>query len=75
MTIPEALPFVQKLYSRHGAGCCLHVVLDDGNVKDDDVKFCIEEAQTKGHQDCLELAKILLEMSKTQRKKLGSVKR
>src|SRR5690606_16179911 len=31
------LPLAQLVYRRHAAGCCLHVVLDDGNVDDDSV--------------------------------------
>jgi hypothetical protein len=66
-TVPEVLPFVNELYKRHAAGCCLHVVLDDGNVEDSSVEHCIENAE---HDDCIRLAHLLRLMSKTQRKKL-----
>lgn len=76
LTVPEVAPLVRALYARPGgeAGCCLHVVLDDGNVKDDQVRFCLDEAGRKGHPDCAELASKLLEMSKTQRLKLRSIR-
>lgn len=50
----------------------LHVVLEDGNVKDDNVLFCIEWAEERGDTEGAELARVLLTMSKTQRLKLGA---
>jgi hypothetical protein len=72
-TIPEVAPLVLALYRREGgcAGCCLHIVLDDTNVKDSDVAFCLRQAQERGHEDCIALALKLVEMSKTQRFKLS----
>jgi hypothetical protein len=71
-TVPEVLPLVRELYAQPGggAGCCLHIVLDDGNVHDDNVGFCIERADEVGHERCLKLARTLLLMSRTQRLKL-----
>lgn len=69
-TVPEIAPMVRALYARHSAGCCLHIVLDDGNVGDDCVKSCIREAIERGHADCMKLSIILLVMSRTQRLKL-----
>jgi len=73
-TIHEVWPLVRELYSRHGAGCCLHIVLDDGNVMDDDVRFCIEWADKEGCKPCAELGQLLLRMSRTQRKKLCAMR-
>lgn len=70
-TVPEVTPLVEALYQRHGAGCCLHIVLDDGNVRDSDVDFCVTYAEEQGHEDCLHLAQQLRAMSRTQRAKLG----
>lgn len=70
-TIPEVFPAVRALYARNLVGCCLHVVLDDGNVEDASVEHCIEWAQKQGHPECEALARTLLRMSKTQRLKLG----
>jgi hypothetical protein len=71
-TVTDAYPLVQKIYERSCVGCCLHVVLDDGNIENDHVQFCLEEAQKKRHAECLELAEMLLLMSKTQRRKIYS---
>ena len=70
-TVSEVLPAVRELYARHPAGCCLHIVLDDGNVDDDSVRFCVGYAVGEGHTECEWLARILLRMSKTQRLRLG----
>ncbi len=46
-----------ELYSEHSAvGCCLHVVTDDFNVRDEDVDFCIGLAREKNHPFCIDLA-------------------
>jgi hypothetical protein len=72
-TVPEVLPLVRALYAREGGsvGCCLHIVLEDGNFEDGNVQHCYEYAIERGHEDCRVLAGILLLMSKTQRKKLS----
>lgn len=72
-TVPEVRPLVKALFaSEHGSvGGCLHIVLDDGNVQDHDVQFCLDYAKEQGCQQCMELAAILLKMSRTQRLKLG----
>jgi hypothetical protein len=40
-----------------GCGCCLHIILDDGNVRESDVLFCLENAK---HGICREVAELLL---------------
>ena len=71
-TVPEVLPLVNALYARHSAGCCLHIVLDDGNVSTGSVEWCVGDATERGHEDCVRLAKLLLQMSRTQRLKLAN---
>jgi hypothetical protein len=70
-TITEVGPLVAALYERNCVGCCLHIVLDDDNIGDKSVEFCLEQAKAKGHADCQRLAELLLQMSKTQRLKLA----
>ena len=69
-TVPEVLPKVRAYYETNPVGGSLHLVLEDGNVRDKDVQFCLEYAISKGDIEGEELAKILLTMSKTQRLKL-----
>ena len=68
----DQIPAIRDIYARHCAGCCLHIVLDDGNVRDDCVDFCIDAAQEKGHKDCEAVAVALRAMTKTQRMKLAN---
>ncbi len=72
-SVAAILPLVQRHYANPGgsAGCCLHIVLDDGNLGDEHVIYCVKVAKHKGHKDCEGLARILFCMSKTQRKKLS----
>ena len=69
-TIPEVLPKVQEYYKDHLTGGSLHIVLDDGNVRDSDVMFCLELAKQRDDTKGIELANLLLRMSTTQRRKL-----
>jgi hypothetical protein len=70
--VPDVLPLVRALYATdHGScGGCLHIVLDDGNVSDGNVQWCLDHAIERGCQQCEPIARLLLHMSKTQRLKL-----
>lgn len=70
ITIPEVMPLVEEYMSRNLTGGSLHIVLEDGNIDNDDVLFCKEYAIEQGDLFGIELADILLQMSKTQRKKI-----
>lgn len=72
-TIPEVLPFAKAVYERNGVGCCAHIVLDDDNVSNSDVQFCLEQAKEVNHLDCIQLCELLMQMSRTQRLKLGGL--
>jgi hypothetical protein len=48
----------------------LHIVLSDGNVGEDSVRFCMAWARDHNDTEGLALAAILLSMSRTQRLKL-----
>lgn len=69
LTLPGIADEVRALYYRSPVGCCLHIVLDDGNVSDDNVQYCVELARERGHAECELLAVKLSFMSKTQRSK------
>jgi hypothetical protein len=47
-----------------GCGCCLHIVLDDGNVKEYHVRYCLENAE---HGICKEVAEMLLRLTEEGR--------
>jgi hypothetical protein len=63
----KARRMIDQLYNRHSAGCCLHIVTDDGNIADNHVRFCVEYAVKEGHPSCEELAKLFLSMTIRQR--------
>ena len=73
--VGEVCKLVKTLYEDMGE-CCggmLHIVLDDGNLDDDDLQWCIEycnrEENTDRHDKsiCLEIAHRMLNLSKEQR--------
>lgn len=66
-TVPDALPLKASIYARHSAGCCLHVVIDDGNLGNSTIASCLADAE---HDDCRALAAMLLQMTMTQRRKI-----
>jgi hypothetical protein len=75
-TVPDVVPLVRAYYGKPGneAGGSLHIVLDDCNVDDADVRFCRDTAAERDDDDGVALADILLTMSKTQRLKLARLK-
>lgn len=50
-----------------GAGCCLHVLTDDGNIRDSDVDFVADWARCKGHSFCGLVAAKIRGMSEEER--------
>lgn len=72
-TVPELIPMVRKYYQKDGnsVGGNLHLVLEDKNVGDGNILFCINEAQKTGDVDGEQIAHLLLRMTKTQRLKLA----
>lgn len=72
-TIPEVIERFRAYHRMHPTTWgALHIVLSDGNVADSHVESCIRNAQETGDTEGEELARILLRMSQTQRRKLGS---
>jgi hypothetical protein len=72
-TIPEVLDRFRAYRWHEPAWGALHIVLDDGNVKNADVRFCIELARERGDEEGRALAEILLTMTRTQRLKLAGL--
>ncbi len=72
-TVPEVLPLVHDLYrSDHGTvGGCLHSVLDDGNIEDGAIQYCLKEAEAEDCKPCTTIARLLMRMSRTQRTKIS----
>lgn len=71
-TVLEVLQLVRTYYAKpgNGAGGCLHLVLDDGNIQDNHVEFCRDYARQENDDDGVILATSLLKMSLDQRKEI-----
>ena len=69
----ELVPTIEAVYEYSGVGGNLHVVLDDGNIRDDDIRFCqarIAEEPDETKRDVeARCAELLLRASRTQRLK------
>lgn len=72
-TVPEVLPLVWAYYAKegNGTGGSLHIVLEDENIEDHHVRFCLQWARDHNDPDGIALAELLLRMSHTQRKELS----
>jgi hypothetical protein len=68
---PELLERFKAYHRDNGAWGSLHIVLDDNNLKDSNVRFCVKFANEEGDSEGEALAEILLTMSKTQRGKIA----
>lgn len=65
--LPLVAPLVVAFYQNEPAGGGLHVVLDDGNIEDDSVRYCVNQAAKEGDAPAELLGRVLLLMSRTQR--------
>lgn len=70
-TILEVMPLVLALYKARNSACCLHIVLENNNIDNSHIEFCLDTAFKAQHLDCSLLAKILMQMTKTQRLKIS----
>jgi hypothetical protein len=66
----RVIELLQRIYQRHAAGCCLHIVTDDGNIETEHVEWSRDYARKQGHVDCVEAAELLLQMSEEDRKNI-----
>lgn len=69
----DVLQRFRAYHQVHAAWGSLHIVLDDDNVGDDDVQFCIDYARDSNGAEGEALARILSTMSRTQRRKIASI--
>jgi len=74
-TVPEVLPLAIAYVERHPIGGNLHIVLDGRNFGDHHVLLCAEQAAEAGDRDGVRLARILLRMSRIQRRRLNALLR
>ena len=70
---PELIEKFKAYHQRpeNGAWGSMHIVLDDGNYEDGHVDFCVQYALENADIEGWELAKILRQLSITQRIKIA----
>lgn len=73
ITVPEVKDRFKAYHLNNPSWGSLHIVLEDNNIKDYHVRYCIEYALEEGDQEGAELGRILLKLSKSQRLKLGQL--
>lgn len=65
--INQAIELIRPYYESELAGGNLHVSLDDGNMEDGNVWFCLEEAVKERDLDGAKIAVFLLTMTEDER--------
>lgn len=68
---PELVDRFAAYYAEHLAWGALHIVLDDANLSDSSVDYCIEWAVAQGDTEGEALARILRGLTRSQRFRLG----
>lgn len=71
-TVPDVTVLVGGYYMMEGneSGGYLHIALDDGNMEDRHIDFCIEKAAEAKDRCGVALGHVLRLMSRTQRKRV-----
>lgn len=65
--IDDAVAALKAVYRRHSAGCCLHILADDGNIEQGHADWCAGYACAKDHPDCRTAAGLLADMTDNER--------
>jgi len=63
----EILELAAEYYQDYCTGGALHIVLDDGNIEDEHIEWCIKEAKIAGDKEAVELGEALLTLTIKQR--------
>jgi hypothetical protein len=72
ISVLDVLPLAISYLSKPGnsVGGSLHVVIEDRNLEDSHLRFCISHSKANNDLDGISLAEEMLKLSKTQRGKL-----
>jgi hypothetical protein len=72
-TVPQVAKMGRAYYAKPGkaAGGSLHLVLEEPNYSAADVTWCLEHARAQGDAAGVELAQVLMECSKSQRRRIA----
>lgn len=63
--VTDLAPLISAVYARPngGAGCCLHVITDDGNY---DCAQWVLENLNRSHPECIAAAEMMVQMTESQ---------
>lgn len=73
IAVPDVLDRFIEYRRKEPVWGLLHIVLEEGNVSDSDVDYCIARAEHACDSEALELARILRQMSRTQRCRIDAL--
>ena len=73
ITVPDVLERFIAYRRKHPVWGSLHVVLEDGNVSDADVRYCAVIAERDEDGEGKALAELLLKLSRTQRCRVATL--
>lgn len=73
LSLPDVIERFRAYKAANGSWGSLHLVLDDGNVRNKHVTYAAEYALETGDTEGFELAGLLLQLSTTQRQKLRNI--
>ena len=71
--VEKVVSLIKELYKKEPAGGMLHIVVDDGNLEDEHIQWCIDycnrEENANRHDKlmCLDIANRMLELTYEQR--------
>lgn len=70
--VPDVVKIVREYFEKPGnsVGGSLHAVFEDSNLDDGSMQWCLNWALEKGDEDGANLARILLECSQSQRRRI-----
>lgn len=71
ITVPEVVDRFRAYHLDNPAWGALHIVLEDHNLEDSSVQFCINCAIKEDDVEGEALARILLQLSQSQRMKIA----
>jgi hypothetical protein len=68
----EIVELIKAFYNEpnNGAGGHLHLVTDDGNLEDDDIRFCIEQAGDNNDLLAMSIGYLLLSLPYKERERI-----
>lgn len=61
------IKLLREVYKDSAAGCCWHILADDGNIERGHVRFCVAECLKHDHPHCRAVMGPMSRLTYTQR--------